>query len=194
MRHKKKRSRLNRDDSLRKATLKMMARDLFKHQSIRTTLVKAKAAGRTAEKLITLAKKDDMNARRRAFDALRDRGVVIRLFKEILPLFKNRTSGYTRIIRLGTRRGDGAEIVMLELTEKIKEEKKEKKLFRNKKAVPEGDSQAQAPKTKATPEVSQDVKEEKTVEDVKKDRAKKEDKKIEKKGFFRKFFRRKTNM
>lgn len=197
MRHRKRKGKLNRSTSHRIATLSMMAKHLIMYQGIRTTHAKAKEARRLAERLITLAKKNDLTARRRAFSILKDRDVVVRLFKDIMPLFANRVGGYTRIIPIRTRRGDGAELVLLELTEKIKEEKPEKKhKAKEKKTEPkESKTVERKPEdSKGMPEISQEEKEERIVEEVKKDRARKEEKRVEKKGFFKKFFRRRTNM
>jgi large subunit ribosomal protein L17 len=111
----------------RNATLKNMVKSLIIHQRIETILARAKEARRVAEPLITLSKTDTVAARQKAFSVLTDRDLVSKLFKEIAPLFKNRTSGYTRIIPLGFRRGDGATMAILELTEKTIVEKKPKK-------------------------------------------------------------------
>lgn len=199
MRHRNIKSRLNRHDAHRKATLALMAKAMFIHQSIKTTYAKAKVARKLIERLITTAKHDSVNARRKVFSVIRDEDVVARLFKEIAPLFSKRIGGYTRIISLKNRRGDGAEIVLLELVEKVKEAKPEKKakLKKEKKTKTE-DTKKEHEKPeehhKAVPEVKQEIKEERVVEDVKKDRARKEDKKVEDKGFFKKFFRRKQGM
>ena len=113
--------------SQRKATMKNMVRSLLKYQRIEMILARAKEVRRLAEKLITLAKSDTVFARRRAYSVLGDRDLVMKLFKETVPLFKDRASGYTRIIHLGFRRGDGAELCFLELTEKKMVEKLPKK-------------------------------------------------------------------
>lgn len=130
MRHKISRHRLNRFTSWREATLKSLARALLTRQRIRTTLAKAKAMRPLAEKLLLLAKQNSIAARREAFRILNDHALVSRLFKEIGPRFDKRPSGFTRIIRLGQRRGDNAQIAILELTEikekAIKKPKKEK--------------------------------------------------------------------
>lgn len=202
MRHRKRRTRFNRTDAHRKATLAMIAKSLFIHQSIKTTIVKAKEARRVAENLITLAKKNDVSARRRVFSVLRDRGVTQRLFKEITPLFANRIGGYTRIIPLKYRRGDGAKLVILELTEKIKESQPKKKPILPRQGLEEKTPKKELAKKakpmpeipKAAPQVKPEVKEQKVTEDVKKEKSKKEEKKIEKKRFFTRFFRRRTNM
>lgn len=111
----------------RNATLRNMVKNLFKYQKINTTLARAKEARRLAERLITISKDDSVFARRRAYSFLTDRDLVGKLFKEITPLFKARTSGFTRIIPLGFRRGDGASLCILELTEKNIVEKLPKK-------------------------------------------------------------------
>lgn len=132
MRHRLKRHHLNRFTSWRKATLRSMAKNILLHQSIRTTVVKAKAARPLVEQLITLAKENTLSARRKAYQVLGDHALVKVLFNEIGPLFAKRTGGYTRIIGLGNRRGDNAELALFELTEIIKKEsprvQKKKKL------------------------------------------------------------------
>ena len=117
MRHRKKRSKLGMMTSHRKATMRNIAKSLLKYQRIEISLARAKEVRRLTESLITLAKTDTVNARRKAYVVLADRDLVGKLFKEIVPLFKNRNSGYTRIIPLGFRRGDGTELCFLELTE-----------------------------------------------------------------------------
>lgn len=125
MRHKNKRLQLSRFTSWHKATLKSLARNMVIHQSIKTTLSRAKAARPLVEKLIALAKSNTLSARRRAFEILGDHNLVSRLFKETAPLFEKRGSGFTRIISLSRRRGDNANLVVFELTEKkIKDKKK----------------------------------------------------------------------
>ncbi|MFH1791919.1 MAG: 50S ribosomal protein L17 [Candidatus Omnitrophota bacterium] len=198
MRHRKKRSRLNRSDTHRKAALNKIAGALFVHQAVMTTKAKAREARRVAERLITIAKANDLTARRRVFSFLRDDAIVRRLFSDIMPLFSSRIGGYTRIVPVAFRRGDGAEMVLLELTEKMKEEeKKPKKAKARAKAekpdVPQVDEKP-VEVHKSVQEMPADEKEEKTVEEGRKDRAKKEDKRVERKGFFKKFFRRRTNM
>jgi len=118
MRHKIAGNRLSRNQSLRKATLRDLAKATLIDQRICTTSAKAKEARRLVEKLITLGKKDTLAARRRAFAILCDHTLVSSLFKETAPRFKNRTGGYTRIIPFNNRIGDNAKMVFLELTEK----------------------------------------------------------------------------
>ena len=118
MRHKIAGNRLSRNRSLRKATLRDLAKATLIDQRICTTRAKAKEARRLVEKLITLGKKDTLAARRSAFAILCDHSLVSSLFKETAPRFKNRLGGYTRIIPFENRMGDNAEMVFLELTEK----------------------------------------------------------------------------
>jgi len=104
-----------------------MSRNLLIHQSIRTTKTKAKAIKPQIERLITLGKIDNLSSHREAFSILQDHKLVRLLFTEISPRFSKRNGGYCRILPLGFRRGDGAELVILELTEKKKIEKRPKK-------------------------------------------------------------------
>lgn len=199
MRHRKRRTKFNRTTAHRKATLSMIAKHLLIHQRIKTTHTKAKEARRLVEKLITLAKNDNLSARRRVFSVLKDRKTTLRLFNETVKLFQNRIGGYTRIIPLKYRRGDGADIVMLELTEKIKKEEtaKKPKAKEKKPEAPKLEKEKERPKAevhRSGPEIKPEVKDEKIVEEVKKEKAKLEEKRIEKKSFFKKFFRRRTKM
>ena len=118
MRHNRQTHRLNRNPKERKAMLENMVSSLLSHQQITTTLQKAKACQRLADKMITLGKKDTLAARRQAFSYLQDHLLTSRLFKEVAPRFKSRKGGYTRILHLQRRKGDGAELALLELTEK----------------------------------------------------------------------------
>ncbi len=128
MRHSVKTNRLDRFSSLRKATIISLARALLINQSIRTTHARAKASSPLVEQLITLAKEGSLSSKRKAFSVLQDHKLVSRLFSEIVGLFENRSSGYTRVIKLGKRRGDDAQMAILELTEKsaVKEKKPKK--------------------------------------------------------------------
>lgn len=115
MRHRKASRRLGRTTAHHKATLMNLANALFTHNAIETTLAKSKELRRFAEPLITLAKKDTVANRRRAFGALRDNQVVRRLFNEIAPAYADRPGGYTRILRLEPRQGDAARMARIEL-------------------------------------------------------------------------------
>ncbi|MBN2830965.1 MAG: 50S ribosomal protein L17 [Candidatus Omnitrophica bacterium] len=128
MRHADKRFKLNRFTSWHKATLKSLARNMVIHQGIRTTISRAKAVRPITERLVSLAKKNTLSAKREAFKILGSHKLVSFLFNEVGPLFAKRDSGFTRIINLKQRRGDNAQLVIFELTErKIKERKKAKK-------------------------------------------------------------------
>ena len=115
MRHRAKNRQLSRTSSHRKALLSNMATSLFKHGAIVTTVAKAKELRPVAEKLITLARRGDLHARRLVERRIKDKTVSTALFKEIGPRFAARPGGYTRIIRLGHRQGDGAETARIEL-------------------------------------------------------------------------------
>ena len=117
MRHKKTGRRLGRNSDHRKAMFRNMAVSLIVHESISTTLPKAKELRRTIEPLITLAKQDGVSKRRRAFDKLRDKVAVGKLFDEIGPRFKERTGGYLRILKKGVRSGDSAQMALVQLTD-----------------------------------------------------------------------------
>ena len=115
MRHRKAGRKLSRTASHRKATLANLATALFENKSIKTTTAKAKEARGTVERLITYAKKGDLAARRQVLRTIRIRKTVKTLFEEIAPKYTDRAGGYTRIIKLGQRAGDGAELSILEL-------------------------------------------------------------------------------
>ena len=115
MRHRSKNRQLSRTSEHRRALLSNMASSLFKHGAIVTTVAKAKELRPVAEKLITLARRGDLHARRRVERRLRDKAVSSTLFKDIGPRCAARPGGYTRIIRLGHRAGDAADIARIEL-------------------------------------------------------------------------------
>jgi large subunit ribosomal protein L17 len=115
MRHKKSGRRLGRNSSHRHAMYRNMAASLLVHETIRTTLPKAKELRRVVEPLITLAKEDGASRRRLAFDRLRDDVAVGRLFTELGPRFKSRPGGYLRILKTGFRAGDSAPMAIVQL-------------------------------------------------------------------------------
>jgi large subunit ribosomal protein L17 len=117
MRHRKSGRKLGRNSSHRKAMFRNMATSLFRHETIKTTLPKAKELRRVAEPLITLAKEDGVANRRLAFARLRDKEVVGKLFKDLGPRFKERPGGYIRILRLGPRAGDAAPMALVMLVD-----------------------------------------------------------------------------
>jgi large subunit ribosomal protein L17 len=115
MRHRIKGRKLNRTASHRKSLIRNLANQLFEHKEIKTTTAKAKEARVTVERLITYAKKGDTHHRRLAFSFLRQKDTIKTLFDEIAPTFEDRQGGYTRVIKLGRRQGDGAPMAILQL-------------------------------------------------------------------------------
>ena len=118
MNHGKSGNKLNRNQTLRKATIRDLAKATLIQQRICTTKAKAKEARKLVDQLVTLGKKGTLTDKRRAFAILCDHQLVSELFNKTAPRFKSRIGGYTRIIHLGRRRGDNAELAFLELTEK----------------------------------------------------------------------------
>ncbi len=122
MRHLKSGRKLNRNSAHRKAMFRNMASSLFEHEIIKTTVPKAKELRRVAEPLITLAKEDSVAHRRQAFDRLRDRDVVTKLFNELGPRYAERPGGYLRIMKCGFRAGDKAPMAYVELVDRPQQE------------------------------------------------------------------------
>jgi large subunit ribosomal protein L17 len=118
MRHMKSGRKLNRTQSHRKALFANMATSLIKHEQIVTTLPKAKELRRVTDKLITLGKKGDLHARRRAAAQLRDERMTKKLFDELGPRYQNRPGGYTRVLKAGFRQGDNAPMAVIELVDR----------------------------------------------------------------------------
>ena len=117
MRHRKSGRKLGRNSSHRKAMFRNMATSLLRHETIKTTLPKAKELRRVVEPLITLAKEDGVANRRLAFNRLRDKEVVGKLFKDVGPRFKDRPGGYLRILKTGPRPGDAAPMAIVQLVD-----------------------------------------------------------------------------
>lgn len=107
--------KLGRDNSARKALLRSIVTSLFQHERIETTEAKAKELRKVADKMLTLAKRGDLHARRQVLAYMMDEDVVKKLFDEIAPKYKDRQGGYTRIIKTGVRQGDAAPMVIIEL-------------------------------------------------------------------------------
>jgi large subunit ribosomal protein L17 len=127
MRHKKSGRKLGRNSSHREAMFRNMVTSLFEHERIVTTTEKAKEIGPIAEKMITLAKRGDLHARRQAYSYIRSQEIVAKLFDEIGGMFADRNGGYTRIIKTGVRQGDAASMAIIELVgyeEKVEVEEK----------------------------------------------------------------------
>ncbi|HET8947290.1 MAG TPA: 50S ribosomal protein L17 [Candidatus Polarisedimenticolia bacterium] len=133
MRHGVRLKKLGRTSSHRLALLRSLSTSLFKHERIRTTVPKARELRPFAERLITLARKDDLHARRQVIRQIADKDVVKKLFSTLGPRFATRPGGYTRTMKLGPRQGDGAEMAFIELVgseglfKKQREERQAKK-------------------------------------------------------------------
>ena len=116
MRHQKARGKLSRDSAHRNAMLMNLSKEIIEHERIKTTAPKAKAVKPEIERLITLAKRGDLHARRQALSTLaQDKFAVHKLFEELAPRYAERPGGYTRILKLGPRRSDATEMVFIEL-------------------------------------------------------------------------------
>jgi large subunit ribosomal protein L17 len=118
MRHRHGLRKLNRTSSHREAMLRNMTVSLLKHEVIKTTLPKAKELRRVIEPIITLGKKPSLANRRLAFDRLRDRDMVVKVFNELGPRYANRPGGYLRILKFGFRVGDNAPMALVELLDR----------------------------------------------------------------------------
>ncbi|MFT5993086.1 MAG: large subunit ribosomal protein L17 [Bradymonadia bacterium] len=117
MRHRKSGRKLNKTASHRKAMFANMVTSLFRHERIQTTVPKAKELRPVAEKLITLAKRGDLHARRQAARTVRDPEMLAKLFAELSGRFEDRPGGYTRVLKIGRRNGDNAEMAIIELVD-----------------------------------------------------------------------------
>ena len=122
MRHGKKVAKLGRNHSHRKAMFANMVTSLFENEVIRTTNARAKELRRTAEHMITFAKRSDLHARRQVLRFIANKKVVSKLFDELGPRYKSRNGGYTRIVKIGPRRGDAAPMCILELVDRQDED------------------------------------------------------------------------
>ncbi len=116
MRHLKQGRKLGRTSAHRKALFRNLVLSLIRHERIRTTDAKAKELRSVADRMVTLGKKGDLSARRRAFAFIQSRTLVKKLFDEIAPRFKERNGGYTRVVKFGARRGDAARLSIIEFT------------------------------------------------------------------------------
>lgn len=123
MRHQAHHGRLGVQPAHRRAMIRNMVTSLFKHERIKTTKVRAKEVRRYAEKMITIAKKETLASKRHVLGFVRERDVVNKLFKTLIYRYSQRKGGYTRMLKLGYRAGDGADMVFLELVDRPIEEK-----------------------------------------------------------------------
>ncbi len=118
MRHRKSGRRLGRTSAHRKAMYRNMVTSLLEHERIQTTDSKAKELRRVAERMITLGKRGDLHARRRAMRVIRDKGVTAKVFDQLAERFRDRPGGYTRVVKLGNRVGDAAPLSVIELVDR----------------------------------------------------------------------------
>ncbi len=118
MRHRRRTAKLGREASHRRAMIANMVSSLFAHEQVRTTDARGRVLRRTAEHMITFAKRGDLHARRQVLRHIPDKSIVARLFEEIAPRYAERHGGYTRLVKTGTRRGDGAEMCIVELLDR----------------------------------------------------------------------------
>jgi large subunit ribosomal protein L17 len=132
MRHQKTGRKLGRNASHRKAMFRNMVTSLFKHEHLETTDAKAKEVKPIAEKMISLAKRGDLHARRQALAYIKDKSVIHRLFDELKDRYTDRQGGYIRIIKKGNRRGDGAPISIIQLLPEDEEKKAGKRKGKSK--------------------------------------------------------------
>ncbi len=157
MRHGKSGKKLGKTHSHKKAMMCNMAASILSHKSIITTTPKAKEARGVVERLITFAKKNDLAARRMVLRTIKDKELVRELFDEIGPKYAERNGGYTRVIKLGNRQGDGASMAIFELVgyegtkaAKLEQQrqKRQEKVAKKKKEMEEAAAQAQAQQPK----------------------------------------------
>jgi large subunit ribosomal protein L17 len=170
MRHLNRVAKFNKTKSHRKAIFQNLANALFLHERITTTVPKAMELRRVADRLITLAKKKDLHSQRLAFEALRDKEVVKKLFTDIGDRYSAINGGYTRVLKTGIRKGDAAPMAMIELTQRKEQEKKKKEKSKETK-------ETKAPKeTKKKVEAKKETKEKKEPKVKKETKAKEETK------------------
>ncbi len=163
MRHQKRVKTLNRTKSHRKALLMNLANSLFHHESIKTTNPKAMELKRVAERLITLAKRKDLHSLRLAFSFLRDKNVVRKLFSDIGERYSAINGGYTRVLKIGNRKGDNAPMALIELTQKKEEKKAKEEKKPAKKADKKSEKKTEKKTAKAVEKKTTKTAEKKTV-------------------------------
>jgi large subunit ribosomal protein L17 len=164
MRHLMKVAKLNKTKSHRKALFQNLANALFKHERITTTVPKAMELRRVADRLITLAKKKDLHSQRLAFEALRDKEIVKKLFTDIGDRYSAINGGYTRVLKIGNRKGDNAPMAMIELTQRKEQDKKKKE---KPKATKETKKDVEAKKESKVKKETKEKKETKTKKETK---------------------------
>lgn len=160
MRHRKRTVKLGRTSSHRRAMFRNMVTSLLDRERIETTVAKAKEASSLAEKMVTLAKRGTLHARRQALAYVMDKQVVSKLFSALAERYADRNGGYTRIIRTGFRQGDGAELALVEMVGRIAPKPKAKKKKAKKAEASEKTKQAAAASADKKPSKSADAQEE----------------------------------
>lgn len=173
MRHRVAGRKLSRHSQHRSLMFRNMLVSLIEHERLKTTLAKAKELRKVAEKIVTLGKKDSLHARRLAFAILRNEDIVKKLFTEIVPRFKDRQGGYTRIYKLGWRTGDAAPLSLIEWVTLSEEEEKKKSPVKKakevlKKVTPKKKGAAEKPEAKKADGKTKLVKGKKEEKEVKK--------------------------
>src|SRR5436853_1849628 len=142
MRHRHGLRKLNKTSSHRLAMLRNMTVSLLKHEAIKTTLPKAKELRKVAEPIITLGKEPTLANKRLAFDRLRDRDMVVKLFDELGPRYKARNGGYLRILKMGFRQGDNAPMAYVELVDRPQQREEGEEAAEGKKAKRQKEAEA----------------------------------------------------
>ena len=178
MRHRVRGRKLNRTESHRKALLRSLTTSLFRHKRIRTTVAKAKETRVFAETLITKARKNDLHSRRQVMSEIHDKEVIKELFGDILEKIGDRPGGYTRVIKLGNRKGDAAEIAILELVdynEVMKAKGEEKKEKREAKKAKKEKEPVEEPEVEEAKVIEEEVAEEKPKKKASKKKKKEEE-------------------
>ena len=188
MRHRVKGRKFNRTESHRKALMKALATSLFRHKRIKTTLAKAKEARSFAETLITKARRNDLHSRRQVISALQNKDAANELFGDIVQKVGDRPGGYTRVVKLGNRKGDAAEMAILELVDynevmraKEEEKKEQKEVKKAKKKEQEKEEAPEVEEAKVVVEVAAKEKPKKKAVKKKKDEDEKKSKEKSKK-------------
>jgi len=148
MRHLNRVVKLNKPKSHRKAIFQNLANALLKHERITTTVTKAMELRRVADRLVTLAKRKDLHSQRLAFDFLRDKEIVKKLFTDIGDRYTAINGGYTRVLKIGNRKGDNAPMAMIELTQRKEQEKKKKEAGKETKETKKETDVKKEPKVK----------------------------------------------
>ncbi|MBW2565301.1 MAG: 50S ribosomal protein L17 [Deltaproteobacteria bacterium] len=183
MRHRKAGKKLNRTGSHRNAMFRNMVTSLFEHGRIQTTDAKAKELRRWADRMVTLAKRGDLHARRQALAVMRDKTVVHKLFEEAVDRFGDRVGGYTNVVKIGRRRGDAAPVSLVELvTPKEQKEQKKKKKKTAKKVTEEAKKKTTAKAKEKAPAKAKEKATAKAKEKATPKKVETEDKAVEKKA------------